>query len=69
MIKTVEVFGVDFTVEFEAYGEQPSSLYDPGEPKYMDFESVTVNGIDIWKCLSQDCLDKIEEELWKEIER
>lgn len=69
MILIVEVYGVEFTVEFEAYGEQPSSLYDPGEPKYMEFESVTIDGLDVWKCLSEQCLDKIEEKLWQEIDR
>ena len=69
MIKSVEVNDVEFTVDFDAYGEQPSSLYDPGEPKYMEFNSVTIvvgdEEIDIWSSLSEATLDKIENELWE----
>ena len=69
MIATVEVFGVEFEVVFEAYAGYRSSEFDPGIEPYLEFESVTIDGLDVWKCLSEQCLDKIEEKLWQEIER
>mgnify|MGYP003344332949 FL=1 len=49
MIATVEVFGVEFTVEFEAYAGYRSSEFDPGIEPYLEFESVTIDGLDVWK--------------------
>ena len=69
MIATVEVNDVEFEVTYYIVGGCRQTDVDPGEDPYLQFESVTVEGWDIWKCLSQDCLDKIDKKLWEEIER
>lgn len=71
MIKCVEVQGVNFTIDFEAFKEEPETWDDPGCDKYMEFNSVKIivgeAVIDIWACLSEQTLENIEEQLWKSI--
>ena len=62
MISTVEVNGVEFEVTYYIVDGCRQTDVHPGEEPYIQFESVTVDGWIIWECLSQDCIEKIEEE-------
>lgn len=72
MIAEVEVNDVTFTVDYDYSAEQASSLYDPGEPASVDFKSVTIKvdktEIDIWECLNESTLNKIEDKIWETIQ-
>lgn len=64
MILTVEVNGVEFTVDFDVDAGQEATFDQEGFSESMDFNSVHIGNIDIWECLNMETLDKIEKELW-----
>ena len=64
----ISISGIDFDVEYTAHGGCRQTDVDPGEEPYIEFESISINGVEVFEIISPEWIERIEEQLIKELE-
>ena len=64
----VSISGIDFEVDYTYHGGCRQTDVDPGEEPYIEFESISINGVEVFEIISPEWIERIEEQLIKELE-
>ena len=65
----ISIKGIDFDVEYTAHGGCRQTDVDPGEEPYIEFESISINEVELLEIIAPEWIERIEEQLIKELER
>ena len=64
----ISISGIDFDVDYIYHGGCRQTDVDPGEDPYIEFESISINGVEVFEIISPEWIERIEEQLIKELE-
>ena len=64
----ISIKGIKFDVEYTAHGGCRQTDVDPGEDPYIELESISINGVEVFEIISPEWIERIEEQLIKELE-
>lgn len=64
----ISIKGIDFDVEYTPHGGCRQTDVDPGEEPWIEFESISINGVEVFEIISPEWIERIEEQLIKELE-
>ena len=48
----ISIKGIDFDVEYTYHGGCRQTDVDPGEDPYIEFESISINGVEVFEIIS-----------------
>ena len=54
--------------EYTAHGGCRQTDVDPGENAWIEFESISIDGVEVFEIISPEWIERIEEQLIKELE-
>ena len=64
----ISISGIDFDVEYTYHGGCRQTDVDPGEEPWIEFESISINGVEVFEIISPEWIERIEKQLIKELE-
>ena len=65
----ISISGIDFDVDYIYHGGCRQTDVDPGEDPYIEFESISINEVEVLEIIAPEWIERIEEQLLKELER
>ena len=65
----ISIKGIDFDVEYTYHGGCRQTDVDPGENAWIEFESISIDGVEVFEIIAPEWIESIEEQLIKELER
>lgn len=74
MIKdTITFRGIDFEVEYIHHEEEPCVMYypdgsgHPGEPEYVELQTIKIEEVDIYEAFDTSTIELIEEQILNDL--
>ena len=64
----ISIKGIDFEVEYTYHGGCRQTDVDPGENAWIEFESISIDGVEVFEIIAPEWIERIEEQLLKELE-
>ena len=64
----ISIKGIDFDVDYIYHGGCRQTDVDPGEEPYIEFESISINEVEVLEIIAPEWIERIEEQLLKELE-
>ena len=64
----ISISGIDFDVDYIYHGGCRQTDVDPGENAWIEFESISIDGVEVFEIISPEWIERIEEQLIKELE-
>ena len=65
----ISIKGIDFDVDYIYHGGCRQTDVDPGEEPYIEFESISIDGVEVFEIIAPEWIERIEEELLTKLER
>ena len=65
----ISIKGIKFDVEYTTHGGCRQTDVDPGEEPYIEFESISINEVELLEIIAPEWIERIEEQLIKELDR